>query len=339
MKGFRKYRKSKKLKRGLLAALIALAAAIVIVLIAGRATAVNALPVPYTNEKMAYLSTDTAAMKTDSSFASDLCTGEANVSNANIKLAGSTEHAALFSVDDRSVLFAKGMYTKIYPASITKIMTAILALQNGHLDDVVTINYQDVTLESGSQVVGFKAGDKVKMSELLRGLLIHSGNDCAQAIARHVGGTQEKFVKMMNEEAESLGCTGTHFVNPTGLHDDNHYTTVYDIYLMLNKAVTYPDFLNITQTPVYDLTYTSAAGKETHVNLDSTDHFLTGEVDPPKNVTVLGGKTGTTDKAGNCLAIEAQNAYGEPYFSIVVGAKSKDILYEDQCSMLAQINS
>lgn len=339
MKRLRSLKNSKKIRRGLTAAIAFLAAALVIVLIVGRANRVSGLPMPYSNEKMVYLSTDQAAMKTDSSFASGLCTGEANVSNSKIKLAGTTEHAALFSVDDRSVFFAKGMYTKIYPASITKIMTAILALKNGNMDDVVTINYQDVELESGSQVVGFKAGDKVKMSELLRGLLIHSGNDCAQAIARHIGGTQEKFVEMMNEEAKSLGCTGTHFVNPTGLHDDNHYTTVYDIYLMLNKAVTYPDFLNITQTSVYDLTYTSAAGKETHVTLDSTDHFLTGEVDPPKNVTVLGGKTGTTDKAGNCLAIEAQNAYGEPYFSIVVGAKSKDILYEDQYSMLSQINS
>lgn len=321
-----------------LAVLVAVVIALFAVILGVTLNRKLPLPMKYQNSKLVYNATDQTAMQAESSFAADLCVGENNTPNQNISLTGSDEHAALFSLDDKTVLFSKGMYDKIYPASITKIMTAILALKDSSLDDVVTINWQDVDLESGSQVVGLQIGDQVKMSELLHGMLIHSGNDCAQAIARHVGGTKEKFVEMMNEECKELGCTSTHFVNPTGLHNEDHYTTVYDIYLMLNEAIKYSEFVNIMQVPVYDMTYTDASGNEKHVNLDATDHYLTGETDPPKNVTVLGGKTGTTDAAGNCLAIESQNAYGQPYISVVVGAKTKDILYTDMNSLLAQIN-
>ncbi len=313
------------------------AAVIIILLIYVRADRSLKMPMKYSNQNMVYFSADAAAMQTKESYASALCVSADDVGNDNITLQGN-EHAALFSLDDRSVVFSKGMYDKIYPASITKIMTAILALKYGNMDDVVTINWQDVDLESGSQVVGFQIGDRVKMSELLRGLLIHSGNDAAQAVARNIGGTQEKFVEMMNEELEELGCTGSHFMNPTGLHDENHYTTVYDIYLMLNAAVQYPEFVNIMHVSVYDLAYEDSDGNEKHVNLDSTDHYLTGEVDPPKDVTVLGGKTGTTSAAGHNLAIESQNAYGQPYISVVVGASTAEALYEDMNSLLAQIN-
>ncbi len=325
--------------RILIVLLIIVAALIITVTGATAADRNLPMPIPYTNETYAYHTVGRAAMLSDSSMASRLCVGDNNVDNAGVSLRSDSEHAALFSLDDHSVLYAKGMYEKIYPASITKIMTAILALKYGNMDDTVTINWQDVSLEPGSQVVGFQIGDKVKMSELLHGLLIHSGNDCAQAIARHVAGSMDKFVEMMNEEADELGCTGTHFMNPTGLHNENHYTTVYDIYLMLNEAITNDTFVNVMQVGVYDLQYENAAGSEKHVTLDATDHYLTGETDPPKNVTVLGGKTGTTDAAGNCLAIESQNAYGQPYISIVVGAKTKDALYTDMNSLLSLINS
>ncbi len=325
--------------RMVLAILLAVLIVLIVLIIGMRINRKLPLPLKYENSSMVYTSTDQTTMQAESSFASGLCVGENNTPNENISLTGSDEHAALFSLDDRTVLFSAGMYDKVYPASITKIMTAILALKSGMMDDTVTINWQDVDLESGSQVVGLQVGDQVSMSELLHGMLIHSGNDCAQAIARHVGGSKEKFVDMMNAECQELGCTGTHFMNPTGLHDENHYTTVYDIYLMLNAAVKYSDFVTIMQVPVYDMTYKDASGNEKHVTLDATDHYLTGETDPPKNVTVLGGKTGTTDAAGNCLAIESQNAYGQAYISIVTGAKTKDILYNDMNSLLGQINN
>lgn len=293
---------------------------------------------PYTNKEMAYTSTNETAMQTEASFCRDLCVGEDNISNSSIALQGD-ERGALFSMRGKSVVFSKNMYDKIYPASITKLMTAILALKYGNMDDIVTITWEDLELESGSQVVGFKIGDQVKMSELLYGLVVHSGNDAAQAIARHIGGTQDKFVEMMNEEAKTLGATGTHFMNPTGLQNENHYTTVYDIYLMFNQALKYDTFVNMMQVSVYELSYSDKNGSPMKVTLDSTDHYLTGDAQTPKNVTVLGGKTGTTSAAGSCLALAAQNAYGETYIAVIVKAANKDALYTDMNSLLSQINT
>ena len=217
-------------------------------------------------------------------------------------------------------------------------MTAMLALKYGNMDDVVTITQENLDLESGSQVCGFWAGDQVTMDQLLHCLLVYSGNDAASAIAAHVGGSTEGFVEMMNSFAKELGCTGTHFTNPHGLQDENHYTTPYDIYLMLKEALNYPEFTQITQMGSYTVEYTHADGSSASTTLTATDHYLTGEATPPKNVTILGGKTGTTDNAGNCLALLSQNAYGKPYISIVMGASTKDELYQQMSSLLQNIN-
>ena len=170
-------------------------------------------------------------------------------------------------------------------------------------------------------------------------LLVYSGNDAASAIATHVGGSTENFVAMMNEYAAQLGCTGTHFTNPHGLQDENHYTTPYDIYLMLKEALKYPEFTEITQLPSYTVTFQHSDGSEDSVSLTATDHYLTGEANAPKGVTVLGGKTGTTSSAGNCLALLCQNSYGEPYVSIVMGASTKELLYQQMTSLLENINT
>lgn len=278
----------------------------------------------------------TALLKAEP-FAADLCVSDGDVDNSAISLNGS-EKGALFNVEKKQVMFGEQMFEKVYPASITKIMTAILAVKYGNMDDTVTITEEDITLEEGSQMVGFAAGDTVTMDELFHGLLVYSGNDCAMAIARHIGGTVEQFVEMMNNEARSLGATGTHFISPHGLHNENHYTTVYDIYLMLNEALTYPYFVETMQLGNYTISY--QRGEETlTTRLDATDHYLTGEESAPNGVTVLGGKTGTTSAAGSCLAILSQNRYGEPYISIVMKALNKLYLYQDMNTLLAQINS
>ncbi len=122
-------------------------------------------------------------------------------------------------------------------------MTAILAFKHGNMDDIVTIPAEALNQESGSTEIGFQEGDQVTLDELLHGLLIYSGNDAPVAIAQHIGGSVDQFVEMMNQEALGPGATNTHFANPSGLQDENHYTTVYDIYLMLQEAMTYPHFL------------------------------------------------------------------------------------------------
>ena len=270
-------------------------------------------------------------------FAQNLCVVTKDVPLDSVSL-DDNQSGVLLNLSDKKVLYAKGAYNKVYPASITKIMTAMLALKYGNMDDTVTISQENVTLESGSQVAGFMEGDQVTMDQLLHCLLVYSANDAASAIAEHVGGSTDKFVEMMNSFAAELGCTGTHFTNPHGLQDENHYTTPYDIYLMLKEALNYPEFTQITQSGSYTVEYTHADGSSASTTLLATDHYLTGEATPPKNVTILGGKTGTTDNAGNCLALLSQNAYGKPYISIVMGASTKDELYEQMSSLLQNIN-
>lgn len=271
-------------------------------------------------------------------FAADLCVVSGDQTLESVSLEQDQE-GILLDLKEQSVLYAKGAYVRVYPASITKIITALLAFEKGNMDDVVTISQENVTLEEGSQVVGFLEGDTVTMNQLVHCLLVYSGNDAASAIATHIGGTTENFVAMMNEYAAQLGCTGTHFTNPHGLHDEDHYTTPYDIYLMLKEALKYPEFTEITQMSSYTVTFMRSWGTEESVALTATDHYLTGEANVPKGVTVLGGKTGTTSSAGNCLALLSQNSYGNPYISIVMGASTKEILYQQMSSLLENINT
>ena len=201
----------------------------------------------------------------------------------------------------------------------------------------MTVSENAADQASDSSVCGLKAGDVVQLKDLLYGMMLKSGNDAAIAIAEHIGGSVDQFVEMMNQEALELGATNTHFANPSGLQDENHYTTVYDIYLMLQEAMTYPHFLEIAQLSSYNLTC-NRGEQEVTFHLDATDQYLTRQVTAPKNVTVLGGKTGTTSDAGSCLALLSQNAYGEPYISIVLHAANKTNLYTYMNQLLSAIN-
>lgn len=271
-------------------------------------------------------------------FASDLCVVEGDVPLENVSLEEG-QKGLLLNIDKQEVLYANGAFDRVYPASITKIMTAILAIRYGHLDEMVTVSQENVTMEEGSQMCGFMAGDQLTMDQLIHCLLVYSGNDAAAAIAEHVAGSTEAFVEMMNSYAAELGCTGTHFTNPHGLQDENHYTTPYDIYLMLKEALTYSSFTEITQMPSYTVEFQRADGSAMSITLEATDQYLTGESTPPKDVTVLAGKTGTTSSAGNCLALLSQNGYGQPFVSIVTGASSKELLYQQMNALLSYINT
>ena len=277
------------------------------------------------NQEFQYQNTLKATSRA-ASFAADLCVVSGDQSLDSVTLEDGQE-GLLLDINDKSVMYAKGAYDKVYPASITKIMTALLVFTNGNMDDVVTISEENVTLEEGSQRVGFQVGDQVTMDELVHCLLVYSGNDAASAIATHVGGSTENFVSMMNAYAAQLGCTGTHFTNP------------HDIYLMLKEALKYPEFTEITQMGSYTANYKYSDGSDASVVLTATDHYLTGEATAPKGVTILGGKTGTTSSAGNCLALLCQNEYGNPFISIVMGASSKELLYQEMSSLLENINT
>lgn len=272
-------------------------------------------------------------------FAKDLCVSL----EADIPLEGvvqdPSQYGGLFDLEGKRVLYGQRLYEKLYPASMTKIMTAIVALKYGNLADLVTVSQTALVLDADSQLCGLAAGDQLTLEQLLQGLLIYSGNDAAAAIAEHVGGTQADFTRMMNEEAARLGMSNTHFTNPHGLQDTEHYTSVYDIYLMLNEAISYPKFVEIIQMNNFSVQFQNTLGQARSIYLESTDYYLIGEATEPMGVTVLGGKTGTTDEAGNCLALVSQNMYGNTFITVVANAPDKPVLYEQMNQLLEHINS
>ncbi|MCD8022285.1 MAG: serine hydrolase [Lachnospiraceae bacterium] len=269
-------------------------------------------------------------------FASDLCvvTGDTNTSALSLDSAS----AALFDINDQETLYAKDIFTERSPASLTKIMTALVTLKYGNLDDQVTITSTALDIEEGSSVCDLKVGDVLSLRQLLYGMLIASGNDAAMAIAEHIAGSVDAFVELMNEEAAALGATNTHFTNPHGLTDSDHYTSVYDIYLIFNAAMQYDTFLDIINHENYYAEYTDEDGNSVAVTWDSTNAYFTGTATAPDDIIIFGGKTGTTNDAGYCLSLLAKDLYGNPYLAIILHADSKDNLYSEMNSLLSLIH-
>ena len=232
------------------------------------------------------------------SFASSYAVSSGNMSLEGVAISDTTK-AGLFDLDHGSVMFAQNIHEKSYPASITKIMTAILAFKHGNMDDIVTIPAEALNQESGSTEIGFQEGDQVTLDELLHGLLIYSGNDAAVAIAQHIGGSVDQFVEMMNQEALELGATNTHFANPSGLQDENHYTTVRDLTKLLSYALQNDTFRQIYCTSEYTTSATASAPEGLHFLSTMFKKMDSPEVNGGE---IEGGKTGYTGEAGQCLA-------------------------------------
>lgn len=271
-------------------------------------------------------------------FAEHLCVAEEEQTQSENVDATLVEAMGVFLPTDSVIAYQKNIYEKLYPASTTKIMTAYLALTLGNLDDVVTVSEHAVDQPGDSSVCGLRAGDQIKLSNLLYGLLLKSGNDAAIAIAEHISGSEEAFAELMNETARSFGATNTHFVNPHGLHDENHYTSVYDLYLIFANAIELENFKNIIQTTSYTVYYTSADGSDVSQSWTNTNRYLSGLAAQPEGVTVLGGKTGTTNAAGNCLVLLSENTASEPVISIVLKANGSSSLYTAMTQLLSSYN-
>lgn len=234
----------------------------------------------------------------------------------------------LYHVSEREVLLQNRIMDKIYPASVTKLMTTLLAMKYCDLNETVTISYNASHIGVyGAMLCGFKEGDKIVLKDLLTAFLIASGNDAGIAVAEHVSGSVEEFAKLMNEEALRLGAVDTHFTNPHGLHDKNHYTTAYDMYLVLNKLIQDEDFLSIISNAVCDIVYTDKNGNEVTNNYESTNLFLNGTFKVPEGIEIIGGKTGTTNAAGCCLVLYFKDLKGNYYIAEVFHAPTYETLY------------
>ena len=270
-------------------------------------------------------------------FTKDLCVtaGDVAFEDENLQTA---EAGTIMDLSTHEVLFAQNVHERLYPASLTKVMTALVAIKYGNLDDVVTIDENALDIDPESSVCYLELGDQYTLKQLIYGMLLASGNDAANAIAWHVGGSLEGFVSLMNQEAAAIGATNSHFMNAHGLQDENHYTTPYDMYLIFNEAIKYSTFTDALNQQSYTVTYTAGDGEQYERTWFATNYYFTGESTPPDNVTVFGGKTGTTDEAGACLSLLTKDPYGNSYFSIIMKADTKDDLYSDMNDLLSIIN-
>ncbi len=270
-------------------------------------------------------------------FAEQLCVATGNVTDEEVDMSAATA-ALLCDVNNLEVVYSKNPHERLYPASLTKVMTALVAIKYGSMDQTLTATSTVNITESGAQLCGVKSGDRMTLNQALHILLLNSANDVAMLIAENVGGTVENFIQMMNDEAKALGATNTSFMNPHGLTDDNHYTTAYDLYLIFNEAIKYEKFTEIISMSAYETTYHDSDGDQKEFSCRNTNWYLNGNAQPPENVTVIGGKTGVTNAARQCLLILSKDVSGAPYISVILKSESRDIIYAQMSELLNKIN-
>lgn len=221
--------------------------------------------------------------------------------------------AVLIDATTGTILAEKNADKKMYPASLTKIMTAILAIEMGELSDVIKVD-DDTPYEIAGSHIALEPGEILTLKDMLYALMLPSANDAALAIAKHYGGSEEDFVKMMNNKAKELGAINTNFVNPHGLHDDNHYTTAADLALITKYAMKNETFRNIVKTKRYEIKQTNKKSEIRYfANLNKLVYnsgynqiYVDGAYISPEYEYATGVKTGYTPEAGNTLVASAE---------------------------------
>ncbi len=211
------------------------------------------------------------------------------------------EAAIIMEASTGAILYSKNIDEQLYPASITKIMTVLLALENCELDEEVTFSHYAVySVEAGSSSIARDEGEILTVEECLYAIMLESANECANAIAEHISGSIEAFAEPMNERAAELGCTNTHFTNANGLPDDDYYTSAHDMALITQAAVKYEKFRQISGTARYTLRATNKKDEELVM---SNHHYMISSNVTSKYLddTVFAGKTGYTTVALNTL--------------------------------------
>lgn len=270
-------------------------------------------------------------------FASDICVTDNDFEKASLAI-DEAEAGGLFDATSAETVYAKNVHKRLNPASLTKVMTAYIALKYGHLDDTLTASSNVLITESGAQLLGIKEGDRLTLDQALNALLLYSANDAGVLIAEYLSGSVESFAAVMNDEAVKLGATNTHFTNPHGLTDEEHYTTAYDLYLMFNAAMQFEEFRRIINTTEYKSTYKDREGNPKNIEITTTNAYLNGDITPPDGVSVIGGKTGTTKAAKSCLILLSNGADGHTYISVILGSNDHESLYKNMTTLLTDIH-
>lgn len=253
-------------------------------------------------------------------YLSDLSTIQSSNSENITEPTINSRAAIVYERSSGKILYGKEENEKRKMASTTKIMTAIVVLENTNLDDIVTISSK--AAGTGGSRLGLHKDDKISIQDLLYGLLLCSGNDAAVALAEHVSGDLSNFANMMNSKATSLGLSSTHFVTPHGLDDDNHYTTAYELALITNYALKNDVFANLVKTKTYTISINN------HPKTLSNTNELLGNLDG-----VYGVKTGFTNGANRCL-VTAVKRDNMDIICIVLGADTKKDRTKDSINLI-----
>lgn len=236
----------------------------------------------------------------------------------------SSPSAILIDAKTGKILYEKNAYERMYPASTTKIMTAILTLENCDLSDTAIASYNAVTsIPIGYNTVNLEIGEELTIEQLLHLLLIPSANVAANILAEHIAGSVESFATMMNTKAVSIGCKDTNFTNPYGLHDENHYTTAYDLALMGQYAMKNDIFRSIVKKTSYILPPTNKYSENDRVFNTTNDLIRPNSSTRADNYyykNAIGIKTGYTSYAKNCL-VSAASSDGLEFIAVILGAE------------------
>lgn len=236
---------------------------------------------------------------------------------------------AVIVSSDEEAIYSKNSFKKMYPASLTKMMTAFVVFKKeSNLDRVVKIDGDAIKItEPLAKKINLMDGDELTIRELLNATLVTSANDAAKALAVAVAGSEEEFAVLMNEEAKKIGATHSRFVNSSGLHDNAHYSTLYDLYLIFAELLKNPEFVKIINQASYTMNYKNFAGTNIVKTISSTNQYLTGVYKVPNGYTVIGGKTGTTDEAGSCIFMTFKSTADQNYIVGILKASDSLNLY------------
>ena len=242
------------------------------------------------------------------------------------------EAAILMDAKTGTILYEKNINERCYPASITKIMTALLAIENLKPSDIITFSQEAIFgIERNSSHIGLDVGEQITVDQALRGLMLMSANEAANGLAEKVAGSVDTFAMMMTNKAKELGANNTNFVNPHGLHNDNHYTTALDMAIITRAIYNNEYFLEIMSTPIYQIPPTN---KTTEMRYLSQQHGLMNKSRNSKlyRSDVIGGKTGYTDQAKHTLVTVArQNGID---LIVVILKGEKNTYYSDTTALL-----
>lgn len=231
-----------------------------------------------------------------------------------------SKSAILMDSKTEKILFAKNENEKMYPASTTKIVTAILTLENCNLDDLVTVSYDAVmSIPDGYSSASLQVGEQLTVEQLLQLLLVYSANDAANTLAEHVGGSVESFVSMMNTKVHELKLSHTHFTNAFGMHDDNHYTTAQDLAIMMKYCIQNEDFRRLAGKASCAIPATNKYGPRRYTSTNDLIVPNSKYYDP--NLTC--GKTGYTSQAGDCL-VSCSYRNDLELICVILGGKTID---------------